>query len=295
MIFDSFYKQDHNPLKAQIYLKSLNYQNIINMLNSYLKSWGWRSHRERAQSLMKIVLYGFNMNKLENLKCVFLHQKYLFDKNTESIESEDPYFLNGFSLYVGSLGAGYITFDEFNSLLKVPSNINTSEFSQTSYYNLLKKILSENTSPKRLNNEKTIKIPLLFQNANSSSFTLLEMDCFKSVLFSIQKADYKVLAPILQFWANLFYLRQDAYFKSLRNKLYKPFDGNDVAIIYSNLFIELKRIKKQIFLSNERKIFCKNAIEKFLIEDLEKNISLDKEDYIEYINKKINNFWDFKK
>ena len=80
-------------------------------------------------------------NKLENLKCVFLHQKYLFDKNTESIESEDPYFLNGFSLYVGSLGAGYITFDEFDSLLKVPSNINTSEFSQTSYYNLLKKIL----------------------------------------------------------------------------------------------------------------------------------------------------------
>ena len=31
MIFDSFYKQDHNPLKAQIYLKSLNYQNIINV------------------------------------------------------------------------------------------------------------------------------------------------------------------------------------------------------------------------------------------------------------------------
>lgn len=295
MLFNAFYNQNYDPFKAQIYSKSSNYRNIVNQLNNYIKGWGWRSHRERCQSLMKIVLYAFNHNKLQNLKCVFLHQQYSFDKNQTVIKNEDPYLLNAVSIYVGALGSGYINFNEFDYLLKEPNNINTSQFSQTSYYNLIKKILA-NSSPEVSYSEKRIIIPLLFQNASSGSFTILEINCFIGVLLSIQNADSKILAPILQFWSNLFSVRLEAYRNSENNKLYRPLDGGDIISIYSNLFKKSRPLFKTI-LSNARKEYCKNAVDNFLNEELytkgiSKNIC-DKEDYIDFVKRKTMNFWDF--
>jgi hypothetical protein len=265
--------------------------------------WGWRSHRERCQSLTKIILYAFNLNKLQNLRCVFLHQQFLFNKNENLTKDEDPYFLNAMSIYVGALGSGIIKFNEFYDLIKEPKNNNISDTSKTSYYNLMKKIIIENTNSRVGTEYLKIKIPLLFQNAKINSFTQLEIDCFKGVFISIQHAEYKVLSTVLQFWSNLFSARQNAYFESSRtngeNKLYEPFDAGDTAVIYSNLFLELKRSTRQILLPTTRKAYCKNALEKYLnIElyrkDTEKK-RLDEEDYITYVNQKTDDFWRYNK